>query len=114
MELYLPRFFVPQADMEVHDGCEGKYTSGLLQEQIGFNTDDEDAVSFALTAVTRLLERHQVDKASIGRIEVGTETQVDRSKSIKTFLVGLFNQAGVYDLEGVDTVRRATAARRRS
>jgi thioester reductase-like protein len=103
MELYVPRFCVTQADMEKHDNCEGKYTSGLLQKEIGFGTDDEDAVSYALTAVARLLERvgPQV-KSKIGRIEVGTESQVDRSKAIKTFLMQLFD--GHQDVEGVDNV----------
>ena len=57
MELYTPNNYVEQADMEKHDGCVGKYTTGLLQSQIGFCGEDEDAVSFALTVTRKLFER---------------------------------------------------------
>jgi len=40
---------------------------------------------------------------SIGRIEVGTETIIDKSKSVKTTLMDLFSQAGNSDIEGIDS-----------
>jgi hydroxymethylglutaryl-CoA synthase len=73
--------------MEEHHGCPGKYTAGLLQEQIGFCGDDEDAVSMALTVVARLMKRTGIPHSKIGRLEVGTESLLDRSKSIKTHLI---------------------------
>ena len=53
-----------------------------------------------------------------GRLEVGTESILDRSKSVKTVLMQLFEQGegegeGHTDLEGVDSVNAcygATAA----
>ena len=45
---------------------------------------DEDAVSFASNALLGLMEKHDIDYSQIGRLEVGTESMVDRSKSIKT------------------------------
>jgi hydroxymethylglutaryl-CoA synthase len=35
----------------------------------------------------------------VGRLEVGTESAVDSSKSIKTYLMGLFEEAGNTDVE---------------
>lgn len=43
------------------------------------------------------------DYASIGHLEVGTETIVDKSKSVKTVLMQLFEGSGNSDIEGVDT-----------
>lgn len=40
----------------------------------------------------------------IGRIEVGTETILDKSKSVKTVLMQLFENAGNTDVEGIDTI----------
>ena len=40
---------------------------------------------------------------TIGRLEVGTETVVDKSKSVKTVLMQLFEPSGNTDIEGVDT-----------
>lgn len=45
---------------------------------------------FSLTAVTSLLEKYGVDPKQIGRLEVGSETVIDKSKSIKTFLMQIF------------------------
>lgn len=103
MELYFPRYMVRQADMERFHGAEGKYTAGLLQEAITFCGDDEDAVSMAMTAVSRLMRRYGIAWSRIGRLEVGTESLVDRSKAIKTHLMSLFAAHGQYDIEGVDT-----------
>lgn len=45
---------------------------------------------FRLTAVTSLLEKYEIDPKQIGRLEVGSETVIDKSKSIKTFLMQIF------------------------
>lgn len=45
---------------------------------------------FSLTAVTSLLEKYAIDPKQIGRLEVGSETVIDKSKSIKTFLMQIF------------------------
>ena len=43
-----------------------------------------------MTAVTSLLEKYKIDPKQIGRLEVGSETVIDKSKSIKTFLMQIF------------------------
>jgi len=40
--------------------------------------------------VNSLLEKYQIDPKQIGRLEVGSETVLDKSKSIKTFLMEIF------------------------
>lgn len=47
-----------------------------------------------MTAVTSLLEKYGVDPKQIGRLEVGSETVLDKSKSIKTFLMPIFEVFG--------------------
>ncbi len=67
-----------------------------------------DIYSFALTVTKNLLEKYKIDRNSIGRLEVGTETILDKSKSVKTVLMQLFGDNT--NIEGVDTVNAATAA----
>ncbi|XP_031108592.1 serine/threonine-protein kinase CTR1-like [Ipomoea triloba] len=43
---------------------------------------------------TSLLEKDEVDPKQIGRLEVGSETFIDKSKSIKTFLIQIFEAEG--------------------
>lgn len=63
-------------------------------------------VSFVLNvfvAVAGLLEKYNIDPKSIGRIDVGTETIIDKSKSVKTTLMDLFAESGNTDIEGIDS-----------
>lgn len=48
----------------------------------------------SLTAVTSLLEKYKINPKQIGRLEVGSETVIDKSKSIKTFLMQIFEVHG--------------------
>lgn len=58
----------------------------------------------ALTAVHNLLDNHNIDPTTIGRLEVGTETLLDKSKSVKSVLMQLFTPSGNHNIEGVDCV----------
>jgi hydroxymethylglutaryl-CoA synthase len=66
--------------------------------------DREDINSISLTCVQNLLNKYKIDPRSIGRLEVGTETLIDKSKSVKTTLMDLFKASGNHDIEGVTTV----------
>lgn len=63
-----------------------------------------DIYSIALTTVSSLLRKYSIDPNSIGRLEVGTETLLDKSKSVKSVLMQLFEPCGNTNIEGVDTV----------
>ena len=53
----------------------------------GFCTDREDVNSLSLTVLDRLVTKYGLAYADIGRLEVGTETLVDKSKSVKSVLM---------------------------
>lgn len=102
-EVYFPRHFVDQKDLEKFDGVsDGKYTIGLGQDNMGIVSDREDVNSIALTALDKLIKSFSIDLSKIGRLEVGTETMVDKSKSVKSYLMQRFEEAENFDLEGVD------------
>ena len=87
MESYFPKRVLPQTALEEQDGCAGKYVTGLGQTNLAFFDDCEDVASIMLTALSRLLENYGVSPADVGRLEVGTETLIDKSKSVKTTLL---------------------------
>ncbi|KAG8723649.1 hypothetical protein FRC09_002311 [Ceratobasidium sp. 395] len=104
MEMYFPKRCVSEVDLEKYDGVsQGKYTIGLGQEHMAFTDDREDINSFSLSVVSSLLKKYNIDPRSIGRLEVGTETLVDKSKSVKTTLMDLFASSENFDIEGVDS-----------
>lgn len=94
----------------------GKYTTGLGQQNMAFTTDREDINSICMTGaspilqsshrcsprqvVTSLLEKYKIPLQSIGRLEVGTETLLDKSKSVKSVLMQLFQGSGNTNIEG--------------
>ncbi|GJJ11427.1 ATP-dependent 5'-3' DNA helicase hcs1 [Clathrus columnatus] len=104
LEFYVPRRCISEEALEAFDGVsKGKYTIGLGQEYMAFTDDREDINSFALNAVSSLLRKYNVDPKSIGRLDVGTETIIDKSKSVKTVLMDLFADSGNHDIEGIDS-----------
>eukprot|EP00127_Corallochytrium_limacisporum_P005191 Clim_evm8s201 gene=Clim_evmTU8s201 len=104
MDVYFPATCVDQTALEKFDGvAEGKYTIGLGQTTMAFCSDREDINSICMTVVEKLLKKTGVSKQDIGRLEVGTETIIDKSKSVKTVLMSLFSQAGNNSIEGIDT-----------
>lgn len=111
---------VDQAELEKFDGvATGKYTIGLGQTKMSFCDDREgvslsgvidpqanptDIYSLALTSLSSLFKKYSIDPKSIGRLEVGTETMLDKSKSVKSVCMQLFEKSGNFNVEGVDTV----------
>eukprot|EP00475_Leptophrys_vorax_P000378 TRINITY_DN1021_c0_g1_i1.p2 TRINITY_DN1021_c0_g1~~TRINITY_DN1021_c0_g1_i1.p2 ORF type:complete len:480 (+),score=98.08 TRINITY_DN1021_c0_g1_i1:95-1441(+) len=105
LEVYFPRMYVPQSDMEKYlQVPQGKITVGLGQTRMAFVDEREDIYSLSLNALTNLLEKYRIDPKSIGRLECASETILDHSKSIKTHLLPLFAKAGNHEIEGVDSL----------
>jgi hydroxymethylglutaryl-CoA synthase len=50
------------------------------------------------------MEKYEIPYNAIGRLEVGTETVIDKSKSIKSVLMQLFQDQGNNEIEGIDTI----------
>ncbi|XP_053448242.1 hydroxymethylglutaryl-CoA synthase, mitochondrial [Nycticebus coucang] len=104
LEVYFPAQYVDQTDLEKYNQVEaGKYTVGLGQTEMGFCSVQEDINSLCLTVAQRLMERTKLPWDSVGRLEVGTETIIDKSKAVKTVLMELFQDSGNTDIEGIDT-----------
>ncbi|KAG0003878.1 Hydroxymethylglutaryl-CoA synthase, cytoplasmic [Entomortierella chlamydospora] len=104
LEFYFPTKFVDQTELEQFDGVSaGKYTIGLGQNKMAVCDDREDINSISLTVVQNLVEKHNISFKDIGYLEVGTESIIDKSKSVKTVLMSLFEESGNHDVEGIDT-----------
>ncbi|KAM4057306.1 hydroxymethylglutaryl-CoA synthase [Hirsutella rhossiliensis] len=89
MEIYVPSQCLDQTLFEQYHGVSaGKYTIGLGLKLMNFCTDREDVCSLALTAVFSLLRKYNINLTSIGRLEVGTESLIDKAKSGNTSLEG--------------------------
>ena len=102
MDFYFPSYYVEQTNLEeFYKVPKGKYTIGLGQNRMSFCNDREDISSICLTVTERLLKKYQISPKNIGFMMIGTETIVDKSKSVKTVLMDLFKESGNTDIEGV-------------
>lgn len=103
MDVYFPNRCVTQKDLEVADGVsDGKYRIGLGQERMAFVGDREDVNSVCMSAAYNLLSKYNITPDMVGRLEVGTETLVDKSKSTKTHIMELFGSNS--NVEGVTSI----------
>ena len=71
---------------------------------MSFVNDREDINSISLTCLKNLINKYQVNPKEVGRLEVGTETLLDKSKSLKTILMSLFRESGNHDIEGITSI----------
>ena len=67
---------------------------------MGFCTDREDVNSLCLTVLDRLVKKSGISYSEIGRLEVGTETLIDKSKSVKSVLMQVTQIKTRIDLMG--------------
>jgi len=86
----VPRGYVDLADLASARGVPAsKYTQGLGVLQMAVAHADEDPVTLATEAARRCLMAAGRSPAEIGLCIVGTETAVDHSKPISSYLHGL-------------------------
>ncbi|GBG24740.1 Hydroxymethylglutaryl-CoA synthase [Hondaea fermentalgiana] len=104
-DCYFPSTYVAQEDLEQYDGiAAGKYTKGLGQTNMAFVGAGEDINSMCMSALSNLMDKYGLNYNDIGRLEVGTETIIDKSKSTKTSLMSLFTESGNSDVLGITNV----------
>lgn len=86
----LPRRYLPIEELAALRGVEpAKLTAGLGAREMAVPDPGEDAVALAATAVARLLATSGVDPSRVGQLVVGTESGVDASKAVASFVQGL-------------------------
>ena len=99
----LPRRTLHLEDLARARGVDpAKFIAGLGVREMAVTDPGEDSVALAATAARSLLEANRIDPTSIGMLAVGTETGVDHSKPVASFvqgLVGLPRQMRVFDVQ---------------
>ena len=99
----IPRRYLDLEDLaRARDVDPAKYTQGLGAREMAVAEPGEDTVSLAASAARRALAISQLDPRDLGLLIVGTETGVDHSKPVASFvhgLLGLPRAMRVYDTQ---------------
>lgn len=91
IEYAFPKYVISHDDLADTMGIDrNKFKIGLGLSEMSAPCEGEDVVSLAMTATSRLMKKYHIDTNSVGRIDVGSESNFDSSKSIKSFLMDLF------------------------
>jgi hydroxymethylglutaryl-CoA synthase len=94
----IPRLYVPLANRDKPDEPTEfslsrktdpkKYLYGLGVAKMAIPDTYQDSVTLAANAIYELIERNDISPEDIQRIEIGTETSPDKSKSIANYVIG--------------------------
>jgi hydroxymethylglutaryl-CoA synthase len=90
LAIAVPRRFVDLEDLARARGVDpAKWTVGLGAREMAVAEPGEDTVSLAAEAARRALAASALDPRDLGMLVVGTETGVDHSKAVASFVHGL-------------------------
>ena len=89
----LPKIHLPIQTLAVNRDIEpDKLIKGLGLQKMSFPDVHNDVVTFATNAVFKLLQQEQINPQEISQIYVGTESSVDSSKPIASYITALLEQ----------------------
>lgn len=86
----VPRTYVDLAELAAARGvAPGKYLEGLGTQRMSMPEEGDDTVTLAVQACEHALAQTSLTKADIGLCIVGTETAVDHSKPVASYVQGI-------------------------
>lgn len=89
----IPKIYLPIQTLALIRNIEpDKLIKGLGLQKMSFPDVHNDVVTFAANAVFKLLQQEQINPEEIARIYVGTESAVDSSKPIASYITSLLER----------------------
>jgi len=103
ISIYVPNYYLPHEELAKARGIPvEKYHIGLGNHNMAIIPNWEDSVTMAANAALPLLERNNIDPNEIRQLVVSTESGVDHSKPVASFVQGLLNigtRCRVYEIK---------------
>jgi hydroxymethylglutaryl-CoA synthase len=103
LAIYIPPFYLTHEDLARARGVPpDKYHLGLGNYKIAIIPNWEDGVTMAANAALQLLEKAGTDPGDVGQLVVSTESGVDHSKPVGSFVQGLLKigaRCRVYEIK---------------
>jgi len=103
MAIYIPRYYLPHTKLAIMRGIEPeKFNIGLGAYNMSVVPPWEDAVTMAANAGRLLLDKAKMTPDDIQQLVVSTESSVDHSKPVASFVQGLLkigSRSRVYEIK---------------
>ena len=88
IDYYIPNLFVDMQDLSLaRDIPYEKLSQGLGLKKMSIPDSNEDTASLAANALLNLITKNKINPSDIGRIYLGTETGLDSSKPISSYVI---------------------------
>ncbi|RMF31558.1 MAG: 3-hydroxy-3-methylglutaryl-CoA synthase [Candidatus Nitrosothermus koennekii] len=91
--IYIPPLYLDFKDFaKARDLDPAKLEYGLGIKKMAMVDSDQDPACMAANACLRLLEKNNLEPNDIGRIYLATESAVDESKAMNSYVIGMLEQ----------------------
>ena len=91
--IYIPRLFLDARDFAVARGMDpDKLQRGLGISKMAMVDTNQDPACMAANACLRIMQRDKISPKDIGRLYVATESSLDESKAMNSYVIGMLEQ----------------------
>ncbi|HEV2193513.1 MAG TPA: hydroxymethylglutaryl-CoA synthase [Nitrosopumilaceae archaeon] len=91
--IYIPRLFVDAKDFAKARGMDpDKLQRGLGISKMAMVDTNQDPACMAANACLRIMERSKLAPKDVGRLYVATESSLDESKAMNSYVIGMLEQ----------------------
>lgn len=93
MAIYIPKLYIDYKDFAEARGIDPlKLEYGIGIRKMALADANQDPASMAANACMRLMKKNDLNPRDIGRIYVATESGLDESKAMNSFVIGMLEQ----------------------
>ncbi|HEX2014995.1 MAG TPA: hydroxymethylglutaryl-CoA synthase [Nitrososphaera sp.] len=93
LALYVPKLYLDYKDFAEARGIDPqKLEHGIGIKKMAIADTNQDSACMAANACLRLMQRNHLHPADIGRLYVATESSLDESKAMNSFVIGMLEQ----------------------
>ena len=93
LAIYVPKLYVDYKDFAIARGIEPqKLEYGLGIRKMALVDANQDPACMASNACLKLIQKNNLEPEEIGRIYIATESGLDESKAMNSFVIGMLEQ----------------------
>src|ERR671937_640602 len=93
LAIYVPRLYVDYKDFAIARGIDPqKLEYGLGIRKMALVDANQDPACMAANACLKLIQKNDLQPDDIGRIYIATESALDESKAMNSFVIGMLEQ----------------------
>lgn len=93
ISVYIPKLYVDAQDFAKQRGLDpAKLQKGLGVSQMAMVDSNQDPACLAANACLKIIQKNNLDPSDIGRLYVSTESSIDESKAMNSYVIGMLEQ----------------------